>query len=323
MEKVFENIQNLGAGGGTSPDAPTTPELQAAELISYISEKNVFQAKSLDGLLDKLSQEEKEGLESLIGYYVKQGDTVEHLADCYLKFIQDIMEEQYYFIRNKRYRYSSAGEVNSFFYQNPGYMEYYMKGLAISTYLLESHRKCRQWYSDKIQTLNPGRDWLDVGVGHGEYFVLAAHHTVYERYLGIDISPTCVEMCREMAGRRIPAGEKHIAVRVQDFFAYDGPTCDAVVLGEILEHVEKPERFLEKVREITHEDSFIYIATVTNCPQKDHIYLFKSVEEIETMYRQCGFDILDRLVCPTNGYPLEKATKLHTAIMTAHVLKKR
>lgn len=291
-------------------------------LISMISEKNIFQAKSLNGLLDKLSQEEKTGLTALLNFYIEHGDTMEYLAECYLNFIQDIMEEQLYFIKNQHYRYFSSKEVNFFFYQNPSYMEYYMKGLAISAYLLEAHRKCREWFCKKIIGLSGGQ-WLDVGVGHGEYFQLAVCHTGYKHYLGIDISPTCVQMCKEMIEQRIPEGSKNIDIREQDFFQYDGPVCDAVVLGEILEHIESPQTFLEKVYDITHEESFIYITTVVNCPQKDHIYLFRNIEEIEKMYQEIGFEICDKLVCPTNGYTIEKALKKQTAIITAHIIKKR
>lgn len=295
---------------------------QVMKLISIISNNDIFQAKALNGLMDKLSQEEKDGLTDLLNYYIKQGDTVEHLAECYLGFIQDIVEEQHDFIRNRHYRYSSSKEVNSFFYQNSNYMEYYMKGLAISTYLLESHRKCREWFCQKISDLNRGKYWLDAGVGHGEYLQLAVCHTDYKHYIGIDISPACVQMCKEMIEQRIPKESRSIDIKEQDFFQYDGPVCDALILGEILEHVEAPQNFLKKVYDITHEESFIYITTVVNCPQKDHIYLFKNVEEIEAMYQENGFKICDRLICPTNGYTIEKASKRQTAIITAHIIKK-
>ena len=299
------------------------PYSQITKLISIILNENIFQAKSLDGLMDRLSQEEKDSLAALLDFYIKQGDTIEHLAECYLGFIQDIMEEQLYFMRNGHYRYSGSKEVNSFFYQNADYMEYYMKGLAVSTYLLDSHRKCREWFCEKISGFSSGKYWLDAGVGHGEYLQLAVCHTDYEHYLGIDISPACVQMCKEMMEQRNPEKSKRIDIKEQDFFGYDGPVCDAVILGEILEHVEVPRTFLKKVYDITHEGSFIYITTVVNCPQKDHIYLFRSVEEIEEMYRETGFEITDRLVYPTNGYTIEKAIKKQTAIITAHIIKKR
>lgn len=122
------------------------------KLISVISEKNPLQAKALEGLEEKLTSEEKAGLDALLAYYIRQGDTLEHLAGCYLAHVQDFMEEEYYFIKNGHYRYSKSEEVNAFFYQNPEYMEYYMKGLAISAYLLEYHRQCRTWFCEKIST---------------------------------------------------------------------------------------------------------------------------------------------------------------------------
>lgn len=293
-----------------------------SELISFISDKNQFQAKALEGLEEKLTPDETAGLDALLAYYMKQGNTIEQLAGCYLEHVQDFMEEEYYFIKNGHYRYSNSEEVNAFFYQNPEYMEYYMKGLAISAYLLDYHRQCRAWFCEKISAKVYGGVYLDAGVGHGEYFVLAINHTNYKQYLGVDISPTSVQMCREMVKARVSDKTKNIEVREQDFFAYDGPVCDAVILGEILEHVERPQLFLEKIHRITHEDSFIYVTTVVNGPAKDHIYLFRTVEEVEELYRSAGFDIADRLICPSNGYTLEKAVKRRASIITAHILKK-
>lgn len=133
---------------------------ETKRLLEIISANNVFQAKYLDGLLEGTSEEEKEEYESLLNAYEGQGDTIEHLADCYLKFIQDIMEEQFFFKENGHYRYSTAKEADTYFYQNPEYMEYYMKGLAVSSYLLDSHRKCMDWYKDRISGLTGGYGWM-------------------------------------------------------------------------------------------------------------------------------------------------------------------
>lgn len=231
-----------------------------SDLLLAVSQLSIFQKKALKGLEESMDEEEKEGLDSLLDVYLKQGDTIEYLAECYIKFVTDIMEEQRFFMKHERYRYSNAKEVNSFFYQNPAYMEYYMKGLAISTYLMEAHRKCRAWYCKKLDALETGGNWLDVGVGHGEYFLLAIRHTNYDKYCGIDISPTCVQMCNEMLKLRMPLKKKNIVVKEQDFFKYDGPLCDAVVLGEILEHVENPKAFLNNVYNIAGGGTrFVYL----------------------------------------------------------------
>ena len=137
---------------------------RSRKLLVYISEKNMLQAKALNGLEERMIDEEKEGLNALLEYYTAQGDTVEYLADCYLHHIEDFMEEEYFFMRNGRYRYSSGSEVNAFFYQNPEYMEYYMKGLAISTYLLEYHRHFRTWFCEKISAKYNGGGYTSMPV---------------------------------------------------------------------------------------------------------------------------------------------------------------
>lgn len=297
-------------------------DLKVTELISIISHKNAFQAKNLNGLMDKLSQEEKEGLTALITFYVKQGDTIEHLADCYLKLIKSLIDGQMYFMQKGHNRFSNAEETSKFIYQNSDNMEWYIKGLAMSRYLLEQNRMCREWYCNKISTLPPGEFWLEAGMGHGEDFVQAIRHTNYKHYLGIDLSPTAVQISKTMVGQRIIENTNTIEIREQDFFQYDGPICDAVVMGELLENVEKPNFLLEKVREITHKNSFICITSVVYGTSIGQIYVFKSVEEIEKMYREAGFEICDKIICPSHGYTIEKATERKATIMAVHILKK-
>lgn len=73
---------------------------------------------------------------------------------------------------------------------------------------------------------------------------------------------------------------------------------------------------------ITSSKSFIYITTVTNCPQKDHIYLFRSTDKIEEMISECGFEVIDSLFVPTNGYSMEKAIKKKATINVAYILRR-
>lgn len=55
-----------------------------------------------------------------------------------------------------------------------------MKGLVVSTYLMRPHLECRRRFTDKINKLRGGWIYLDVGIGHGEYFALAIQHTDFE-----------------------------------------------------------------------------------------------------------------------------------------------
>ncbi|MBR1744027.1 MAG: class I SAM-dependent methyltransferase, partial [Lachnospiraceae bacterium] len=270
------------------------------------------------------TEESKKEFIVLIEYYLDTGESISSLAQYYTDWLNDIIEEQFFFRETGHYRYSVAADVDELFYENQFYMKTYMIGLSLSTYLMGSHAQYVTFFEKALQAFPKGKRFLEVGPGHGVYFIKAIQQTDYKQYLGIDISEKAVELCYEMVKRRLSETVlDKIAVEKKDFFALDEKdTFDAVVIGEVLEHVEHPEAFLHKVYDITTDKSFIYLTTVVNCPQKDHIFLFHSVDEIEKLYHENGFEIIDSLYIPTNGYSMEKAIKKKAAINTAHVLKK-
>lgn len=104
--------------------------------------------------------------------------------------------------------------------------------------------------------------------------------------------------------------QKQWAIVCEDFFSYkDDEKFDCIVMGEVLEHVEEPERMLRKIRTLLKEDGISYISTVINAPAIDHIYLFSSVDEVLHMVEKCGFVVEEYLCTTENGVPLEKALK--------------
>ena len=71
-------------------------------------------------------------------------------------------------------------------------------------------------------------------------------------------------------------------------------------MGEVLEHVEDPLIFLNKIHSIAKKDSFIFITTVINAPAIDHIYLFDSIESIKELIIQAKFSIKEMLLVPAS-----------------------
>lgn len=290
-------------------------------LIELIGNRNLLQKKYVEKNNSAFDEEEIEAFDMLISYYIEQGETVESLADLYLAYIDDLMEERYFFVQHGCYRYASAEEVHGIFYENQQYMKIYMVGLALSTFLLTSHRAYMKWYKDCIRKYcGGGKAWLEVGPGHGVYFTYAVNHTEYDCYYGIDLSQTAVDMSRSIIGKQVN-GQKQVVIEKKDFLELsDDKKYDAIIAGEVLEHVEDPGLFLRKMKRLAKQDAFIYVTTAINCLQKDHIYLFQTIEEVETLIRDSGLKIADRLYVPTNGYSLEKAVRKAVAINVAYVL---
>ena len=96
----------------------------------------------------------------------------------------------------------------------------------------------------------------------------------------------------------------------------------AIVMGEVLEHVEQPGVFLETIASIAADDAFIFITTPINAPAIDHIYLFESWDSIETLVKGSGLAVADKLLVPYPGLSVEESQEQSLPINVAMVLTK-
>jgi 2-polyprenyl-3-methyl-5-hydroxy-6-metoxy-1,4-benzoquinol methylase len=91
-------------------------------------------------------------------------------------------------------------------------------------------------------------------------------------------------------------------------------------MGEVLEHVEQPELFLRRIAELAADDAFIFITTCINAPAVDHIYLWRTTDELEDMIRDSGLSIVEPLRLPYEGKTLEESRDQQLPINVAYVL---
>lgn len=292
------------------------------ELISIISKQNMLQGKYLENASSNLTAIERAGLENLINFYLHEKHSLLDQAEAYLRFLEDTMEEQKYFIENGHYRYSTFKEVANDVYYDKEYMTKYMIGLALSNYLWSNHLEILRWYSAKIKSLR-GSKYLEIGPGHGEYFVQAIKNSEFKKYTAVDISETSVNITKNFVEYSLKDQKKDYQVICRDFFTFTAEDkYDAIIMGEVLEHVEEPRAFLKKIAELAHQDTFVYVTTVINAPARDHIYLFKTIEAVLEMATEIGFKVVDYITPTGNNMPLEKAIKRKAPINIALVLQK-
>lgn len=291
-------------------------------LTDAIIKVNPLQRAFLVNSTNSMSDEEKLTLESYIDYCTCSGQTVEYLAKCYDLIVKDTLREQLFFQKHKRYRYSSYAEVADSVYLNDEYMAMYMHGLAITAFLWPNHRKMRRYFLDAIPKKSTG-NYLEIGPGHGVYLLSAMQLTSYEHFEGIDISPKSIELTRRILESGKFAIPGSFDLHCRDFLADQGTgrKYDAIVMGEVLEHVEEPLSFLRTIRSLASEDSFIYITTCINAPAIDHIYLFESVESLEDVICTSGLSIADRLIVPYEDMSLDESAEKRMPVNVAYVLK--
>ena len=295
----------------------------AKQLLENIISKNVLQEKALSKEIINLEPHHWVGLEALVSFFCTKGYSIDDIANAYLDFVGFFLEERKFFIKHNAYRYVSYQET-AHLYNDRKYMESYMIGLSLSVYLLKLQRDNMDFfisYCKKIQASENSR-FLEVGTGHGSYFVSAIKNTTFGSYLGIDISPTSVEITKEFTDYCMKNDKKNYIILEKDFFDFtDEDKFDMIVMGEILEHVEQPLSFLRKAASIATDNAPIYVSTAINSPFPDHIYIFRTVDEVRKMFNQAGLHIIDEIVITPNGINIEKAIKRKYDIVVAYILQ--
>ena len=232
------------------------------------------------------------------------------------------MKEQMYFSRHKRYRHSCYQEVEQLVYLRAPYMKQYMYGLAISTFLWPNHRQMNGFFEATLPRETGGR-YLEVGPGHGFYLMRAMRLTSYGHYQAVDISPSSVELTQSLIQAQRFDPSKKCNIHLANFLDFnEAEPFDALVLGEVLEHVENPAHFLAKVAALSKSASYIYVSTCLNAPEIDHISLFSDMKQLGDLFASAGLAIGDQLILPYQGVSLEEAEAKSLAINVAFRLRK-
>jgi SAM-dependent methyltransferase len=303
-------------------DAPAMG-VETAELFARVRGRNPMHYRFMTGALRRVTADEAERLEQYLDFCRGQGCSHDHLADCYLTIVNDTLREQAFFRKNGRYRYSSFAEASEAVYFNAAYMTKYMYGLAISAFLWPNHLDILRFFNATLPTARPGR-YLEIGPGHGYFLMTAMRRSAFSEFLAVDISETSIAQTRAIVRRFTPALADKAELARMDFLDCDLPrgAFDAVVMGEVLEHVERPQAFLDRIRVLAADDAHIYVTTCVNAPAVDHIYLFKDTEQVAELFADAGFAIRDQLIRPYEGKTVEENLAARLPINVAYVLEK-
>jgi 2-polyprenyl-3-methyl-5-hydroxy-6-metoxy-1,4-benzoquinol methylase len=199
-----------------------------------------------------------------------------------------------------------------------------MIGLALSSFWWSNHITMRRFFQHHLpEWSNRTGIYREVGPGHGMYFLESIRKCRFQRYEGIDISPTSVAMTRRIINSGFFGSFPNATVLQADFLAASNLLpADVLVMGEVLEHVEDPGLFLAKSYEMTVSDPVVFLTTCINAPAIDHLYNPETLEKLEHLFVDHGFVIRDRCIVPRDGVTLEVCARDRLAINVAYVLGK-
>lgn len=243
--------------------------------------------------------------------------TLERSVEAYLHLLDEMKVLQAGYVRTGRYPNSSFAAVETDFYRHPDLMRRHLEALALAQFLWIDQWERFAFFSKWADSLD-SQNHLEVGPGHGLYLekTLRSLTDPETRILALDVSPDSLQAAASVAGPRahyIPA----------DFLQWTPPgVFDSLTLGEVIEHVESPARFLEKAAQCLRPGGSLFISTPLHAPMPDHISAFASVEALRALLTAPGFRIRAEHICPADRLPLELALRFLKPIMYCALLER-
>ena len=73
---------------------------------------------------------------------------------------------------------------------------------------------------------------------------------------------------------------------------------DAIVLSEVLEHLEDPAQALVTLRDCLRDEGRMFVTMAINIAQEDHVFLYPSINSCREQIRQCGLLVAREWISP-------------------------
>lgn len=301
----------------TMNDAPFTEYI-----IAETAKLHPLHAKKLKnnfktGIID--SKEAESFFHSLNDYLQSKGRNLDFAVTCYNKMLIDMLYYRQHFLKNGVYANSSLNEVNQKVYANTDVMEYHMQGLLLAQFLWPDQYFRFNFFRNELHNFTRHvSSYLEIGAGHGLYVQEALRQIKDLKTVDVlDISETSLNLCKDLV--------KNDRIRFikEDFLALETPALyDFISIAEVVEHLESPDEALQKIYTLLNNNGIVFISTPVNSPMIDHIYLFRSIEDIKTTIKQNGFEIIKDVFKSSEPYSYEESLVRKVPIMYAAFIKK-
>lgn len=237
-------------------------------------------------------------------------DDLESYCLSYKWTCEMLNQEEIYFRRSGKYRFSTLSEVENVVYHDHSFMNKYVKGLLLTQILWTNHINTIWAYNNFLES-QPIKSIIEIGPGHGLLVALAGIKGIKDITVW-DISESSLLETKKNLTNILPGIEVNYlqvdALNVSKLKSLD-KKYDAIVLSEVLEHIEFPQTILKNLREVMNPDSRIFINIPVNCPAPDHIYYLDKADDVVELVQGAGLQTANVQQYPLTGYTLEAALK--------------
>jgi len=296
------------------------------ELLKLIFDKSIFQEKRLKHDLKARGKDYFEEVEKfLVEYKVYLSNNniaFEYVVDSYVSLCYETMLLQIDFLETGEYPNKNLSDVKERIYDNDEKMKMYIFGMALSLFLWKTHYDMYRFFGKMLQddSGDIGK-YLEIGPGHGLYLKKAIDIIGDKaEFTAVDISLSSINITRSIMNFFHPRS-KIIYINEDMLNLNIDEKYDFITMGEIVEHVAKPYKLLEKLRELLLPQGRVFISTAINSPMVDHLYHFKTVGEVRALLSDSRFEIIKESILPTEDLPIKEIVEKKIAVNYCAVIK--
>jgi hypothetical protein len=183
--------------------------------------------------------------------------------------------------------------------------KFYLEGLMLTHAYWPIHFDINLFFRTEFLPRVPDRGLgAEYGFGHGLYLLDILRSRPQTRARGYDISA----YSRRYAARLLEVGgvttERYCLghADVREAFACEPSTYTWTVFAEIIEHIPDPLFSLRELRRCMGPGAPLFATTVVNSNALDHLFLFRSVDEVRALFREAGFAVVAERVLRVSDY---------------------
>lgn len=280
-------------------DLTFTNPLQRKRIERFLAQQDDTYWEFAESLLDRLA-----------GTFLKNHEDWVAAARCYNDLCMEYVRQQIVFRKSGVYPRAAQDEALREVYSQPHIMRSYMVGLLLTYLFWPNQYRMFQLFKSHLAERRID-SYLEVGVGHGLFVAEAMRAFPELSPEVIDISAASIGLAREVL-ESFECDVSRVSFTLGDFLQTSLPRragYDLVSMGEILEHVENPQAFLTRARELLAPGGSYFITTCVNCPARDHVYHFHTIREIQEMIGSCGLRTEAELVLRAEDVPACRCEK--------------
>ena len=266
------------------------------KLQEYIKGKYPYLASNIPRQIEKLGDNWVKDFANDIDTRFPEESELFKAADGYAEFAMDALILTAKFQKTKRYDNKTYEEAANEVYQCEEYMhKLYLPGIFLSHYLWDHHYAQQVFYEEVVKPKLPSKGYFyDVGVGTGFYSRNLLRDSGMSG-IGCDMSPHSLSYTRSTLTNHNLADRYGCLLGNFYSLQHQIKAADFVLSIEVLEHLEDPQEMINALFNSLKPGGLGMISAAVNAPNADHIYLYRSGEEVEAQLEKSGFKIISSI----------------------------